>query len=258
MSSVVQKSASPFLPLKKWGLGAGHDTKKNTSPNTLPAGPQTEAGVPSISPRILLSLQPVLTPRKLTVELVPRTCWYSHVRAHVTPEQWNGLRQQTTRQAKSVCAIRGGRGPRWPVACHAVWHDDDAKSVQIVVRLSARCPACHAVQHLGVAELKGHLAEARASFAQVNQWTDMETETSPPHVWSLRKKRRQHPWTLDLSRLKACGLDVFPKRENGRMYARKRHGMNQQRAVPPFSESWKSSSGARKSGGAPSGADAPQ
>lgn len=30
---------------------------------------------------------------KLTIELVPKTCWFSNVRSNVTPSQWNKLKK---------------------------------------------------------------------------------------------------------------------------------------------------------------------
>jgi hypothetical protein len=202
MNILVQGITRPFAPLKTWLSGGGHQAARQ-----FPPTPSVEH-----TPEAFPPLPPVLTPPKLTVELVPRTCWFSHVCDHVSPEQWNRLRKQTARQAKSICGICGGRGPRWPVACHEVWHDDDAQYVQTLVRLSAVCPACQAVKHLGVAELKGHLAEAQAHFIQVNEWTEAETEAYLAHVWRVWEERSEHEWTLDLSWLKACGLEVLPKR----------------------------------------------
>lgn len=157
-------------------------------------------------------MSPVRTPPKLAVELVPRTCWFSNVRDHVSPEQWHRLRKLTARQAHARCEICGGRGPQWPVECHEVWQYDEAESVQTLLRLIALCPACHAVKHLGLAELQGHLAAARAHFCEVNQWTESEAHRYFADVWRVWEARSQHAWRLDLSWLRQHGIVVQPKR----------------------------------------------
>lgn len=64
---------------------------------------------------------------RLTVELVPRTSWYSNVRSNVLPGVWDRLRRPVFGRARSRCEICGGRGPAHPVECHEVWeYDDDA------------------------------------------------------------------------------------------------------------------------------------
>ena len=57
---------------------------------------------------------------RLTVELVPSTCWYTNVRSHVPKAVWDRLRRQVAAEAGDRCEICGGRGRRWPVECHEV------------------------------------------------------------------------------------------------------------------------------------------
>ncbi|MEG5910519.1 hypothetical protein [Enterobacter mori] len=66
-------------------------------------------------------------PPRLTIELVPRTCWFDNVRSAVSSTDWKRLRQQTSRTAGWKCQICGGKGPRWPVECHEIWHYDDGR-----------------------------------------------------------------------------------------------------------------------------------
>jgi len=56
-------------------------------------------------------VSPVPIPGKLSVELVPASCWCSNVRDHVRRAQWDQLRRETYRQAQYCCEICGGRGP---------------------------------------------------------------------------------------------------------------------------------------------------
>ena len=108
---------------------------------------------------------------RLTVELVPSTCWWSNVRSHVAPAVWERLRRATAAAAGNRCEICGGRGRRHPVECHEVWDYDDTTRVQRLVRLIALCPACHEVKHLGLAAKRGRHGAALAHLARVNGWT---------------------------------------------------------------------------------------
>jgi 5-methylcytosine-specific restriction endonuclease McrA len=92
---------------------------------------------------------------RLTVELVPSTRWYTNVRSNVPKAVWDRLRRQVAAEAGQRCKICGGRGRRWPVECHEVWHYDDATKVQRLERLVALCPACHEVKPAGLTSRRG-------------------------------------------------------------------------------------------------------
>jgi len=98
------------------------------------------------------------------------------------------------------------------VECHEIWHYDDTTHVQTLVRLIALCPACHAVKHIGLAKVNGSLAEARSHLAQVNSWTEAETEAYLAQVWMVWEERSRHDWRLNLSWLERWEIFVQPKR----------------------------------------------
>jgi len=156
--------------------------------------------------------QAALTEPLLTVELVPQTCWFSNVRDHVSKKTWDMLRQSTYQEAGYVCEICGGRGSRWPVECHEMWHYDDDKHIQTLVGLIALCPSCHAVKHIGLSGLQGKGAEAEAHLARVNGWTKEETATYLEQVWHIWEKRSRYEWRLDLTWLEKLGVRVEAKR----------------------------------------------
>jgi len=137
---------------------------------------------------------------RLTVELVPHTCWFSNVRDHVSREIWDRLRKATYRQAGNVCEICGGRGSRWPVECHEIWHYDDKKHIQMLVGLTALCPSCHAVKHIGLSGIRGKGKEVEAHLAQINGWSKQETVAYLKkvwHTWEVRSRYEVYPfwWT---------------------------------------------------------------
>lgn len=84
---------------------------------------------------------------------------------------WDRLRRQVAAEAGGRCEICGGRGRRWPVECHEVWHYDDDRHVQRLERLVALCPACHKVKHAGLASERGRLSAGIAQLADVNRWS---------------------------------------------------------------------------------------
>jgi hypothetical protein len=145
---------------------------------------------------------------RLTVELVPSTCWYTNVRSHVPRAVWDRLRRRVAAETGHRCEICGGRGRRWPVECHEVWHYDDATKVQRLERLVALCPACHQVKHAGFASKQGRLGAVIRHLAAVNGWSAEDAELYLESAFETWATRRRHTWTLDISVLRTrYGLD---------------------------------------------------
>ena len=80
---------------------------------------------------------------KLTIELVPRMCWYSNVRTNVTREKWDIIRKECYRKSNYKCEICGDKGTTHPVECHEIWEYDDVNYVQKLIGFIALCPNCH-------------------------------------------------------------------------------------------------------------------
>lgn len=139
-------------------------------------------------------------PRELlTIELVPRTCWYSNVRSEVSAEEWERLKRETFRRARYICEVCGGRGPKWPVECHERWEYDDDRRVQKLAGLVALCPACHQVKHIGKATADGHGDAAVAHLAEVNGWTLEGADRYVAACFELWRARSNFEWELDIS-----------------------------------------------------------
>jgi hypothetical protein len=156
------------------------------------------APAPALPPR-----PPLVVPTaRLTLELVPKTSWYNNVRALVDEDGWDRIRRQVWRQARYRCEICGGRGPEHPVECHEVWRYDDRARIQALVRMIALCPACHQVNHFGLAEVRGKGAQARAHLARVNGWTLEQADAYIAEAFQVWARRSAGPWTLDLEGLR--------------------------------------------------------
>ncbi|EOX8956814.1 HNH endonuclease [Enterobacter pasteurii] len=147
-------------------------------------------------------------PPRLTIELVPRTCWFDNVRSAVSPSDWKRLRQQTARTAGWKCQVCGGKGPRWPVECHEIWHYDDDRQCQTLTGLIALCPSCHQVKHMGLSELRGKKDEAVAHLALVNGWSLQGAFDYVDEAFDVWRERSRHAWQLDISWLETQGIKL--------------------------------------------------
>lgn len=135
---------------------------------------------------------------KLTIELVPKTSWFSNVRSNVSDKEWDTIRRAAYKKANYRCEICGGKGTRHPVECHEIWEYNDKKNIQKLVRTIALCPNCHKVKHIG---LNGR-DENIEWLAKVNKW-DIDTANDyVDYVFSVWKTRSWKEWTLDLSWIK--------------------------------------------------------
>jgi hypothetical protein len=144
---------------------------------------------------------------RLTVELVPRMCWFSNVRDRVSRTDWDRMRSQVYEHAGSRCEVCGGRGSKHPVECHEVWEYAERTAVQRLVRMIALCPACHEVKHMGLAGIKGRGEIAAAHLAEVNGWTPQVTARYIDQAFAMWEERSARTWSLDVSALAAYGID---------------------------------------------------
>lgn len=145
---------------------------------------------------------------RLTIELVPSTCWFSNVRSNVTKEQWNRLRKDTYKKANYRCEICGGQGSKHPVECHEIWHYDDENLVQRLDGLIALCPSCHQCKHIGLATVNGKQEEAIFHLAKVNNWEFSKAVDYTEKSFEIWKQRSEHQWKLDISYLTRFGIKI--------------------------------------------------
>lgn len=149
---------------------------------------------------------------KLSIELVPRTCWYSNVRSEVTRAQWEICKTYVSDRSGDRCEVCGGRGTRWPVECHEIWEYDHETLVQKLVDLVALCPACHEVKHIGRADAVGRGPQAFAHLVKVNGWDEHGAQRYLDHVFRVWDARSQVDWDLDITFLLRLGIEARPRR----------------------------------------------
>lgn len=138
---------------------------------------------------------------KLTIELVPRSCWGQNLRNIISKEQWTELRDR--REAFSgQCAICGAGNYDSPLHLHEVWNYDERRGLQKLVDLQPICSDCHDVKHFGRASKMGLAEKALQHLLTVNNW-DVETAYRYiEQVTSIWEKRSERTYKLDVSLVK--------------------------------------------------------
>ena len=136
---------------------------------------------------------------RLTIELVPKTTWFSNVRSWASKEDWDILRRSSYKKANYKCEICGGVGENHPVECHEIWQYDDNSYIQKLLGLISLCPACHEVKHIGLAFSRSRAVVARDHLAEVNGWSKQEADKYIAAQFVVWVKRNTHVWQLDLT-----------------------------------------------------------
>jgi hypothetical protein len=151
-------------------------------------------------------------PTKLTIELVPSTCWFSNLRSELSAVEWKVLKTDVARNAKYLCEVCGGKGPSWPVECHEIWEYDDTSHIQRLAGLIALCPDCHEVKHIGFAGVRGRREQALRHLMKVNGWSDSDARHYVDASFEIWARRSKHHWKLDISWLEEkYGIKIMKK-----------------------------------------------
>lgn len=139
---------------------------------------------------------------KLTIELVPQTSWYTNVRSEVSKEEWDKIRRKCYQQAKYKCEICGGKGDKWPVECHEIWHYDDQHKRQILTGLIALCPNCHKTKHVGLSQMNGELDLVIQQLMKVNGLNKKEALDYINESFQIWNERSRFDWDCNIDYLK--------------------------------------------------------
>ncbi len=184
-----QKYGPQFLwnPARKFWYWFGAAPLPEDLQPFLPATP-----VPAESP-------PSDSKPRLTLELIPKTCWKSSIRKRLSAEQWAIVRKHTFSAAHHVCEICGGRGDTWPVECHETYQYDEAAKIQKLLAFRALCPACRLVKQYGLEESQGREQKALDQLCQVNRWTEGHARKYVDEQFELWERRSRIKWAMDFS-----------------------------------------------------------
>jgi hypothetical protein len=139
---------------------------------------------------------------KLTIELIPKTCFYSNVRTLLPNKYWDQLRKESYELASHKCEICGdtgkNQGYRHNVECHEIWEYDDKKRIQKLIGLISLCPKCHQVKHFGRTSAIGKQAEAFKHLEKVNKWNHKDCVDHLAESMTEWLERSKYKWKLDI------------------------------------------------------------
>lgn len=149
---------------------------------------------------------------KLSIQLVPQTCFYKNVRQILTPEQWKYICRMVYSKYWYQCSICSGVGDQHPVEGHEIWEYDDVNNIQILKDIVALCPMCHLTVHFGYSQLQNKDDLTLQHFMKINSISKKKALQYIKNCFKIWKQRSTKKWTLDLSYLKKYGLEIKEKK----------------------------------------------
>ena len=137
----------------------------------------------------------------LTIELVPRPCWYSNMRTNIPRAVWDKLRKQVYAQYDYRCGVC--QVENVTLHCHEIWQYDDTLHIQKLHGFIALCEMCHHCKHIGHASIlasegKLDLNRVIEHFMKVNQCSREEYDEHSYEAWSMWAERNNYTWVTDL------------------------------------------------------------
>jgi hypothetical protein len=145
---------------------------------------------------------PAVAVLPLTIELVPKSAWYSNVRSNVTESEWNAIRRKSYSMADNKCEICGdvgkNQGVMHNVECHEIWQYNDETKTQKLIGLISLCPYCHKTKHAGLAQINGEAEIVIQQLIKVNNMTRHEANEYLNAAFELWRERSNHEWSLDI------------------------------------------------------------
>ena len=138
---------------------------------------------------------------RLTIELVPKPCWYSNMRTQVSRSAWDKIRKEVYALYKYHCGVC--HVGNVTLHCHEKWQYDDTLHIQKLNGFIALCEMCHHCKHMGLASIlaaegKLDLERVIEHFMNVNQCSRAEYEMLSNEAWSTWRERNMHEWTTEL------------------------------------------------------------
>jgi len=173
---------------------------------------------------------------KLTVELVPKTCWFSNIRSTVTVSEWNKIRFMSYKFADNKCEIcqstGKAQGYKNNVECHEIWDYNDETHIQKLVGLISLCVRCHQVKHIGRAIAMGKVDEVFNHLAKVNKWTAEDIDKHIKESFKLHKERSRHKWELDISLIEKDPYNIVLKPMDERVFKAQKYKKKKKKKNP--------------------------
>lgn len=155
---------------------------------------------------------------RLTVELVPRTTWWTNVRSKISRKDWEKCKDYSKAKTNGTCILCGGsgltQGRRYATEAHEVWAYDDTRKIQTLVDIIPICPRCHQVKHMGRSRAVSdprQWAELIQHFMDVNEMNEGNGDAITEYLmnaFDVWERRSQFEWELDVSFLEKLGVEL--------------------------------------------------
>ena len=137
---------------------------------------------------------------KLTIELVPESCWYVTLRSVLKASDWDKIRRDAYARARGKCTVCGRYTKR--LEAHETWSYNEELCLQKLEDVRALCHSCHEVKHIGRAQLLGRGMEAMEHFMKVNECSQADFHGALQEANEWQRRTRNVEWTTDISWLK--------------------------------------------------------
>jgi|694.fasta_scaffold123756_2 hypothetical protein len=150
---------------------------------------------------------------ELFVDLIPSTCWFTNVRYCIHPSEWDRVRKFVYERVNYICECCGinTKSHKIQLDAHERWLYDDTTHTQKLIRIVALCVNCHQTTHIGLAEIKGQLHEAKKHLQIVRNFTEEMCNEHIEKAIKIWKDRCKVKWNLDISLIENNNIKLANK-----------------------------------------------
>lgn len=146
---------------------------------------------------------------KLSINLIPQSSWCSNLRSLLTKKEWEMCKSYSKSKNNNKCEICNGQGKKWKTECHEEWEFDEVKNIQKLTKITALCPSCHEVKHIGLANANNRFNEAFNHFLKINEVSNKEGWLYIQKSFQDWERRSNLDWELDCSYLLELSNEII-------------------------------------------------
>ena len=154
-----------------------------------------------------------MTELLLTPNAIPPESHGKNLRSMLPKEDWDLLRIDCYTKADYLCELCGSKGKKHPVEAHEEWEFNVKKRTQVLIKISALCPDCHLVKHIGRASHVGKFEKAFKHFCKVNKLKKEDGETALRDILNNQLSLMTTTYKIDIEIAKKRLLELFQEKE---------------------------------------------
>jgi 5-methylcytosine-specific restriction endonuclease McrA len=144
---------------------------------------------------------------KLSIEMIPKTCWFKNLRKSLKQSDWDKIRKEVYAKENMNCHICKAKFSR--LEAHEVWEFDEKNHIQKLVNIIGVCSDCHNVIHFGLSQIQGRAEKAIDQFMKVNKCDIFEFDKHAKKAKSDYDRRSKiNDWKLDVSLIEKQGYVI--------------------------------------------------